>query len=84
MAIKISEIQNLLNQLVNETLVEVSENDGTGSYTTKKFDLQNLINVKQYENFASLPSTGNSNVLYIVRDTNKLYYWDGLSYISFI
>ena len=45
MAIKISEIETTLSAITNETLVEVSEKAGE-TYTTKKYDLKQLDDVK--------------------------------------
>jgi len=42
MALKISEIGTKLTSIINETLVEVSEKNGS-TYITKKFDLKQLV-----------------------------------------
>lgn len=44
MALKISEISTTLSSIVNDTWVEVSEQSGS-SYTTKKFNLKQLIDL---------------------------------------
>ena len=38
--------------------------------------------VKEYDTFNSLPTTGESGKLYFVKDTNKSYRWGGTQYIS--
>jgi len=76
---KISEIATLLDNLTNETLVAVAESDGLGGYVTKKVNLQKLDNVKIYADFASLPSPGKAETIYVTTDTLNLYIWDTVS-----
>ena len=63
MALKISEITTTLTDIVNETLVEVSEKTGA-SYTTKKFNLQNLLGGDTLNNLSDVtPPTASNQIL---------------------
>lgn len=37
--------------------------------------------VKEYADVASFPSTGNAKTIYVAEDTNKLYRWNGTTYV---
>ena len=43
-------------------------------------DLEQFGTVQEYDNLASFPVTGETPVIYIAKDTNKLYRWDDPSY----
>lgn len=63
MALKISEITTTLTDIVNETLVEVSEKTDA-SYTTKKFNLQNLLGGDTLNNLSDVtPPTASNQIL---------------------
>lgn len=63
MALKISEIPTTLTDIVNETLVEVSEKTDA-SYTTKKFNLQNLLRGDTLNNLSDVtPPTASNQIL---------------------
>lgn len=38
--------------------------------------------VLEYANFAGLPATGSTGIIYVALDTNKIYRWSGTAYIE--
>ena len=38
--------------------------------------------VKEYADIASFPATGDAKTIYVAEDTNKLYRWDGSTYVE--
>lgn len=68
MALKISEITTTLTDIVNETLVEVSEKTDS-TYTTKKFNLQNLLGVDTLNNLSDVTPPTTSNQILIWNGT---------------
>ena len=43
---------------------------------------ESLGNILEFANFASFPTTGVTNTLYVAKDTNKTYRWTGTQYIE--
>lgn len=35
-----------------------------------------------YNNLAAFPATGSAKILYVAKDTNKLYRWSGTAYVE--
>lgn len=78
---KISGILATLHDLTVETYVAVSESDGTGDFVTKKFDIRNVDNVREYNNKTDFPTVGRAKTLYIDKSNGKIYSWDGNQYL---
>lgn len=38
--------------------------------------------LEEYDNFASFPTTGEGDKIYIAKDTNKIYRWSGTAYVE--
>lgn len=60
------------------TKVNVQEADGT----VNTMPLVGFENVIEVDNYAALPGAGLSLKLYVTRDTNKLYRWNGNTYVD--
>lgn len=78
---KISGILATLHDLTVETYVPVAESDGTGDFVTKKFDIRNVDNVREYNNKTDFPTVGRAKTLYIDKSNGKIYSWDGNQYL---
>ena len=62
------------------TKVNVQENDGTINTISKS----DLVNVIEADSAAGLPITGVAGKLYITKDNNKIYTWNGTFYSEFV
>ena len=60
------------------TKVNVQSTDGTINTISKS----DLVNVVEVVNYAALPTTGLIEKLYVTKDTNKLYRWNGTTYVD--
>jgi hypothetical protein len=52
------------------------------NYNSDNFDFGGGEEFIEVENFAALPVTGESGVIYVTLDTNKLYRWTGSTYVE--
>jgi hypothetical protein len=52
------------------------------NYNSDNFDFGGGEEFIEVANFAALPVTGESGVIYVTLDTNKLYRWTGSTYVE--
>ena len=59
----------------------IAQLDSTSKVPTSQLP-ESLNNVKEYANASAFPATGESNVIYIAKDTNNTYRWGGSAYVK--
>lgn len=76
--VEIDGYQKLITTPTDGNVVITDANGQTQNGNKKLDDLEEVLS---YNNFASFPITGNINKIYIAKDTNTIYRWNGTQYV---
>lgn len=56
--------------------------DANGNLTDSGYAPSDLNSVAEYDDLSEFPAAGESNTVYIAKDTNIIYRWDGTDYVA--
>lgn len=76
--VEIDGYQKLITTPTDGNVVITDANGQTQNGNKKLDDLEQVLS---YDNFASFPATGNINKIYIAKDANTIYRWNGTQYV---
>lgn len=76
--VEIDGYQKLITTPTDGNVVITDANGQTQNGNKKLDDLEQVLS---YNNFASFPATGNINKIYIAKDANTIYRWNGTQYV---